>query len=157
MGMSNTLQRYLEEKHAHFDLMPHSHTHCSMETAAAAHVPGDKMAKSVILKDEMGYLMAVVPSTRHVAIGELNRWLGRRLHLVDESELKGLFRDCEIGAIPPFGTAYGIKTVMDKCLIDATDIYFEAGDHEELVHTDMDTFFDLMADADCARFTRRLM
>lgn len=157
MGMSTTLRRYLEDKRAQFDLMPHTHTHCSMETAAAAHIPGERLAKSVILKDEIGYVMAVIPSSRHVAIGDLNRSMGRRLHLADEAELRPLFQDCELGAIPPLGPAYGMKTIMDKCLIDTEDIYFEAGDHEELVHTDMDTFLDLMSEADYAHFSRQLM
>lgn len=154
MGMSNTLRRYLDDKQAQFDMMSHSHTHCSMETAAAAHVPGDHLAKSVILKDETGYLMAVLPSTRHVAVDDLNRAMGRHFRLADESEIRNLFQDCEVGAIPPLGPAYGIRTVMDKCLIDADEVYFEAGNHEDLIHTDMDTFLELMSDADCASFTR---
>jgi len=152
--MSNTLRRYLDDRQAHFDMMSHRHTHCSMETAAAAHVPGNRLAKSVILKDETGYLMAVLPSTRHVAVDELNRTMGRQFRLADEQEIKNLFRDCEVGAIPPLGPAYGIRTVMEKSLIDADDIYFEAGNHEDLIHTDIDTFLDLMTDADYASFTR---
>lgn len=154
MGMSNTLRRYLDDKQAQFDMMSHPHTHCSMETAAAAHVPGERLAKSVLLKDDMGYVMAVLPSSRHVAIEELNRSMGRHLHLAEEWELKDLFRDCEPGAIPALGPAYGIRTIMEKCLIDSDDVYFEAGNHEELVHTDMDTFLELMTEADCASFTR---
>lgn len=156
MGMSNTLRRYLDDKQAHFDVMPHTHTHCSMETAAAAHIPGAQLAKSVILKDDLGYVMAVIPSSRQVVIDDLNRSLGRRLHMASERELAALFQDCELGAIPPLGPAYGIRTVMDKCLINSDEIYFEAGSHEDLVHTDMDTFLDLMVDADYANFTRQL-
>lgn len=156
MGMSNTLQGYLEQRHAHFDLMPHTHTYCSIDTAVAAHVPSDKVAKPVILKDNIGYVMAVIPASRQVAIRELNRWMGRHLHLADEAELRDIFRDCELGAIPPVGPAWGLQTVMDQSLIDSDQIYFEAGDHEELIRTDMDTFLDLMAEADCARFTRQM-
>lgn len=156
MGMSNTLRRYLDDKQAHFDLMSHSHTHCSMETAAAAHIPSAQLAKSVILKDQAGYVMAVIPSSRQIVINDLNRVLGRHLQMASERELRTLFQDCELGAIPALGPAYGIRTVMDKCLVNSDDIYFEAGNHEDLIHTDMDTFLDLMADVDYANFTRQL-
>lgn len=157
MEISNTLQHFLQDKHARYDVMSHIHTSNSMETAEAAHVPGDRVAKSVILKDRAGYVMAVIPSTYLLDVDALTRITGRRLHLADERELKDLFRDCELGAIPPLGSAYGLKTVMDESLMVSNDVYFEAGTHEDLVHMDMDTFLDLMGEAECAHFSRRIM
>lgn len=157
MDMSNTLQHFLQDKRAQYDVMPHSHTSCSMETAQAAHVPGDRVAKPVILKDDTGYMMAVIPSTYLVDVDALTRLTGRRLHLADEWELKDLFKDCELGAIPPLGPAFGLKTVMDESLMVSNEVYFESGNHEELIHMHIDTFLDLMAEADCAHFSRRMM
>ncbi len=156
MSMAHTLHDYLQRHRAHFDVMHHAHSGCSMETAAMAHVPGDRLAKPVLLKDDLGYVMAVLPSTCHVGIGALNRRLGRHLQLAEEWELDDLFSDCEPGAIPPMGPAYGIHTVMDEMLAAERDVYFEAGNHEDLIHMQMDTFLDLMAKADRARFAHRL-
>ena len=151
MTMAMTVQDYLQHKHAAYNVMNHPHTQCSMETAATAHIPGDSLAKSVILGDDMGgYMMAVVPSTCHVGMARLSRHTGSELHLASEQELAMLFGDCEIGAIPAVGTAYGLKTVIDKRLMRQPEVYFEAGDHEGLVHMSMSTFLDLMADADRA-------
>lgn len=155
MSMPHTLRRYLDDKHADFEVTRHPHTHCTQETAQAAHLPLERLAKSVILRDEQGYVMAVLPSDRRVGIDELNRSLRRHLGLAGERELGRLFRDCEPGAIPALGPAYGIRTVMDKSLIDVDEIWFEAGNHEDLIHTDMDTFLELMAEADYASFSRR--
>lgn len=156
MSMAHTLQDFLQHHHARFDLMHHAHSSCSMETAAMAHVPGDRVAKPVMFRDDLGYVMAVLPSTRHVSIAALNKRLGRHLQLAEEWELEELFEDCELGAIPPLGPAYGIRTVMDEELANEREIYFEAGNHEDVIHMQMDTFLDLMADADRARFSRRL-
>lgn len=154
MAMARTLQNFLRAHHAQFEVMAHPHSACSMDTAALADVPGDRLAKSVMLRDEMGFVMAVVPSTRHVRVRALNKRMGRHLRLAEEGELGALFQDCETGAIPPMGPAYGIRTVMDVSLMDEHDVYLEAGDHEELIHMEMDTFLDLMAEADRARITR---
>jgi len=155
MNMSNILEHFLQDRHAHYDVMPHPHSSYSMETAEAAHVPGDRVAKPVILKDDTGYVMVVIPSTYLLDVDAVDRFVGRRLHLADEWELKDLFRDCELGAIPALGPAYGMKTIMDESLTASNDIYFEAGNHEELIHMDMDTFLDLMAEAACARLSQR--
>lgn len=156
MVMANTLQEFLQRRHANFEMTHHTHSHCSMETAAMAHVPGDRLAKPVMLKDDIGYVMAVLPSTCHVGVSTLNKRLGRHLQLASEWELEDLFKDCELGAIPPLGPAYGIRTVLDEELAKGPDIYFEAGSHEDLIHMNIDTFLDLMAEADRANFARHL-
>ena len=87
MAMAITLREYLEETGSHYDVSTHTQTGCSMETAAVAHIPGDQLLKSVILKDDKGYVMAVIPSTYHVKVSELKEKLNRHLRLVTEDEL----------------------------------------------------------------------
>jgi Ala-tRNA(Pro) deacylase len=79
-----------------------------------------------------------------------------QLGLATESELVGLFKDCEIGAIPPIGPAYGIETVVDDSLLQENDVYFEAGDHEELIHVSGKQFRDLVAGARYGRFSHHV-
>lgn len=147
MAMSPTLQKFLAENAIPYEIVPHAHTSTSLNSASAAHVPGNNMAKSVILEDEDGYLMAVIPATRHVKIRELNQTLNRNMGLATELELHNLFSDCDIGAIPPVGQAYGIEMVIDDSLMQCNDIYFEAGDHEELIHLKGSSFRKLMQEA----------
>jgi Ala-tRNA(Pro) deacylase len=105
------------------------------------------LAKSVVLEDEQGYLMVVLPSSRRVDVGELQRQLKRNLGLASESELAQLFADCEIGALPALGPAYGMETVVDDAIAEQPDIYFEAGDHEQLVHVTAEVFQTLLGDS----------
>src|SRR5581483_1866835 len=118
-------------------------------------VPGDRLAKSVVLQDDSGYVMAVLPSTHHVRLGKLSRELNRNLRLATEDELAALFADCERGAVPAVGLAYGMTTIVDDSLEEQPEIYFEAGDHEQLVHMSRDAFMALMESAGHARFGRR--
>jgi Ala-tRNA(Pro) deacylase len=127
-----------------------------METAELAHVPGDRLAKSVVLEDEDGYVMAVLPSTHHVRLGKLGRELNRSLRLATEKQLTTLFADCETGAVPPVGLAYGMATIVDDSLAEQPEIYFEAGDHEQLIRLDRNAFMALMEHAAHARFAHRV-
>ena len=144
MAIALTLQKFLAQQGIAYDTLHHRHTETSIDSANTAHIPADKMAKSVILEDENGYIMAVIPATHHVKIGKLNNVLDRHMGLATESELKALFSDCDVGAIPPIGQAYGIDTIVDDSLTNYPDIYFEAGDHEDLIHIKGSSFRKLM-------------
>ena len=144
MAIAKTLQEYLRKQGISYEVLTHSHTTSSMKTAEAAHIPGGELAKTVVLKDDKGYLTVVLPSTRQLDVGALNSHLKRRLRLATEQELSALFRDCKLGAVPPVGAAYGIETLLDDSLTEEADIYFEAGDHEEVIHVSRDQFMGLL-------------
>ena len=156
MAIAITLQEYLEELGISYDVVTHTPTDTSMETAQAAHVPGDNVVKSVLLKDDQDYVMAIVPSTYHVQLSDLASKFHRHLELVPEAELASIFTDCEIGAIPPIGEAYAIDMIVDNKLLNRDDLYIEAGDHEHLVHIKNDDFRQLMRNSTCSDFTRHV-
>lgn len=144
MEISETLLAYLDSRDINYDRLSHRHTESSVNSAHAAHIPEEQLAKSVILEDDKGYVMAVVPAHAHVKIGELNRLLNRKMGLATEVELLPLFNDCELGAIPPVGQAYGMETIVDRGLDDCSDVYFESGNHVDLIHIRGDAFRELM-------------
>lgn len=155
MTIAPKLQDFLAAQQVAYEVLSHPWTPCSTASAQAAHVPGRRLAKAVLLEDDRGYVLAVLPSTHHVALSELGKALHRRpLHLATEGELAKLFDDCELGALPPTGAAYGMPTVIEEEIDAQPDIYFEAGDHEHIVHMTQAEFFRLTADAPRAHFSR---
>lgn len=146
MTIASTLHQYLKQQGTNFDILRHSHTGSSLETASAAHIAEDRLAKAVVVEDDRGYLMVVIPSRHRLHLGRLHKACGRLMGLATEEELRSLFPDCELGAIPPVGTAYGIETVVDDALSRQPDVYLEAGDHEALVHLSGEQFNMLMHD-----------
>jgi len=147
MGIAASVQDYLTREHVQFNTIRHARTRDSSRTAQSASVPGDRLAKCVLLEDDNGYLMAVIPATHKVDLGAVHRELNRELGLATERELADLFKDCEPGAIPPLGQAYGIDMVVDRSLVDTPDVYFEAGDHTSLIHVSGGDFLKLVADS----------
>ena len=61
MAIATTLRAFLESHNLAYEVVRHAHAETSQRTASAAGQPGDKVAKSVLLKDEDGYLLAVLP------------------------------------------------------------------------------------------------
>lgn len=155
MAIAARLQDYMSNRGLRYDVLTHPHSHNSMQTAELAHIPGDSLAKSVILEDDKGYLMAVLPSTEHVRLGQLGRELNARLRLATEADVARLFDDCEPGAIPPIGMVYGLRVMVDDRLSEQEEIYFEAGDHERLIQVSREDFLAMTADAGRGRFGER--
>lgn len=156
MSIPKKLKEFLDSSGVYYEILSHHYTESSMDTAQTARLPGENIAKSVILEDDNGYLMAVVPATHHVQLGHLGHQLNRHLGLATEQELPNLFSDCEVGAIPPIGQAYGMEVVLDDCLAECSDIYFEAGDHTDLIHMRGEDFRHLMRDAGHGQFSQHI-
>jgi len=146
MSIPVTVSDFLAQHDVEYDVLTHAHTSNSGETAESSHVPGGRLAKSVVLEDDQGYLMVVLPASRQVDMGELHRVLNRNLGLALESELGRLFHDCEIGALPAIGPAYGVETIVDDALAEQPEVYFEAGDHEQLIHVSAEVFEALLGE-----------
>ncbi len=152
MAIAQTVSGYLQSHHVSYDVITHPYSDSSLKTAETAHVPPEKLAKAVILNDRRGFLMVVVPGNRHVSFDDLWRKLGRRFSLAAETRLAPVFRDCESGAIPPLGPAYGMETVVDNSLIGQPEVYFESGDHRGLIRVDGEEFLTLLRDAMYGQF-----
>ncbi|UUZ70025.1 YbaK/EbsC family protein [Polaromonas sp. P2-4] len=114
MSIPSRLSSYLQQRGTRYEIHAHEHSHSSSETARAAQVLPHQLAKSVIVEDDSGFVMAVVPADKTVMLGHLSLLLGRKeLRLSDESRIALLFDDCDRGAVPPVGMAWGIETIVD--------------------------------------------
>jgi Ala-tRNA(Pro) deacylase len=158
MAMATRLKSYLLEHGIEYSLIPHPRTGSSMETAQVAHVPGDALAKGVVVEDESGYLLVTIPADYHLELDRLARQMGRPVELATEQELSPLFADCEQGAVPPIGPAYGLRSLWDphSPLGRLDEVFFEAGDHEHLVRVSGRQFHELMGAAERGRFSHHV-
>ena len=154
MAIAITLQHYLESRGVDYEIVEHPYADTGLTTAERAHIPADKLAKSVILEDEGGYVMAVCPASRRIKLGDLYRETNRRLEFADEAELADMLGDCVLGAVPPVGELYGVDVVVDTDLFLLPDVYFEAGDHVDLIHVSAKDFQVLMSNAEHASFSK---
>ena len=136
-----------------FDEVAHDFAFQPAQAAEAAHIPGRRVAKGVLVRAGDENMLAVVPSSRQVGFDALERWLGRKVMLAGEKDSVALFDDCELGAMPPIGAAFGLETILDEELLDADDIYFEGGDHRTLVHLHGEDWRRLVHDAGHCAFS----
>lgn len=128
------LRKYLEENHVKYVTVSHSPAFTAQEIAASAHVPGKKLAKTVMVKLDGKMAMVVLPAPDKVSAHRLKEVTGaREVELASEKEFADLFPTCEVGAMPPFGNLWDLEVFADSHLREDEDIVFNAGSHTELV------------------------
>ena len=152
MTIAPQLRQYLDESQADYEVIEHRPTMSALETARTCEIPAEQLAKAVLLDTaEDDHLLAILPSDRRVELSELRTELGSKPRLSDEAEVGKLFKDCELGSVPPVG--YGVDAIVDDSLSQQSDVYFEAGDHKSLVHMNRDEFSRLTEGARHGQFS----
>jgi Ala-tRNA(Pro) deacylase len=153
MPVAPTLRNYLAAENIQYDEIPHEITTTSTRTAEACHIPGDRLAKAIVLRRDGGYMLAVLPASHHLKLPELRARFGEDINMADEAEIDRLFTDCARGAVPPVGACYGLALIVDDSIQAQPDIYMEAGDHQTLLHLSGAQFARLTANTMHGRFS----
>ena len=140
------LQEYLDSQQVRYVSIKHSPAFTAQEIAASAHIPGEDIAKTVVVKLDGEMALVVLPAPEMVRLNHLKAELGvGEAEIASESEFKDRFPDCEVGAMPPFGNLYEMDTLVEESLAGDHEIAFNAGTHTELIR---------MAYADYERLVR---
>ncbi len=128
------LKEFLDINNVKYVTISHSPAFTAQEMAGTAHIPGKELAKTVMVKIDGKMAMAVLPAYYKIDFDRLNEVAGAEtVELASEEEFKGLFPNCDVGAMPPFGNLYDMVVFVESHLAEDEEIAFNAGSHTELV------------------------
>jgi Ala-tRNA(Pro) deacylase len=128
------LRAFLDEQKVKYVTITHSPAFKAQDIAAAAHIPGKEMAKTVMVKIDKEMAMVVLPASMKVDFVRLLEATGaQEVELAHEREFKGLFPDCALGTMPPFGNLFGLRTFVAEELTEDEEIAFNAGSPTEVI------------------------
>jgi Ala-tRNA(Pro) deacylase len=124
---------FLAEQQVVFEPLPHPPAFTAQKRARCLHVSGSQVAKCVLLKVRHGYVLAVLPATHQVDFELLAGVLGSPVRLASDHEIAQVFHDCEWGVVPPFGTLYGLNTLLDDSLTPDAQLVLETHTHVDAI------------------------
>jgi Ala-tRNA(Pro) deacylase len=130
------IQDFLRRNDVSFEVLPHRETYQAQRMAQAVHVSGHHVAKTVLIRmgDPSEYVVVVLPASRIVDFKKAQNVFGyKHIELATEKEIAHRCPDCDVGALPPFGSHYGMKTVVDESLVHDENILFESQSHSESI------------------------
>ncbi|MCX6945511.1 MAG: YbaK/EbsC family protein [Opitutales bacterium] len=138
---ANKVRVFLDSRGVKYVTIRHSPAVTAAEVAASAHVAGRDFAKTVIMWLGGRPAMVVLPASRRIVLHDLRDLLASpEARLATESEFRGLFPDCELGAMPPFGNLYGLPVYVEASLSEEREIAFNAGSHTEIIKMAYDDY-----------------
>ena len=142
---ASKLKQFLDDHHIKYVSIMHSLAYTASEIAEAAHIHGRQLAKSVIVRLDGRLAMVVLPASEKVDLKLLKAATrASDAALADEREFDYKFPGCEPGAMPPFGTLYGMEVFAASTLADSGEIVFNAGSHTELLRMSYKDFENLV-------------
>jgi Ala-tRNA(Pro) deacylase len=145
MTSTSNIHEFLREAHVRYTVVPHRPAFTAQDEAAATHVPGRDWAKVVVCFIDGEPVEAVVPAPSVVNLDRLRELAGgHTIRLADEGELRRLFPECEVGAMPPFGPLYGQTVLVDAMLALEPTIVFNAGTHRDAIAMRWNDFVKLV-------------
>ena len=135
MAPIDRLKKLLDQSQVRYEVLPHREAFTAQEVAQASHVAGRLFAKPVVVREATNHFyMAVVSAPQHADLKNIHRMTGRPEGcLATEDELRRLFPDCELGAMPPIGRLYDLPMYVDEEFRNHESIFFQAGNHHEVV------------------------
>jgi Ala-tRNA(Pro) deacylase len=138
------LKRMLDQHSIKYLSINHSPAYTAREVAASTFVPRREFAKTIIVDVDGAKVMAVLPASRHVDLEALRKLAnGSAARLATEDEFRALFPDCEVGAMPPFGSLYDTRVFVDETVTEVDDLCFNAGSHEQILRMDCRDYLKL--------------
>jgi len=134
MSIAKRVKQYLEESKTPYIHCTHRLAYTAQEVAAAQHVPGREMAKTIVLRADGQFLLVALPAIMKIDMKALRDELPfKQVELATEKEFASLFPDSEIGAMVPLGNLYNLPVYVDKTLSADEEIVFNAGTHVDTI------------------------
>jgi Ala-tRNA(Pro) deacylase len=119
----------LDRQQIHYHVLRHDAVFTSEEAARVRGTPLASGAKALVCKIDSGFAMFVLPADRKLDGRAVRRSKGwRKVRFASKEEVASLIQLAP-GAIPPFGSLFGLPTLCDRRLGENETINFNAGDH----------------------------
>src|SRR6185437_5934910 len=115
---AEAIVEFLEGEGVSYELIEHEPTLSAAAEARTTHHLSDQVAKTIVLHDGSGYVIAAIPASERLDLQKLRKLLGatRHLRLAGEDEIAREFPSLEVGAVPPFGPMVPAAEVIDRAL-----------------------------------------
>ena len=130
----------LHEAAVEFTQTQHEPVFTSVEAARVRGTDLHSGAKALVVKAGRDFVMIVLPADLLLDGKAAKKALGcKSIRFAKPDEVRTI-TDLEPGAIPPFGSLFGLKTYCDERMADSTRINFNAGAHDHSVSMTWDGY-----------------
>ncbi len=133
MGIPKKLLSHLDKTKIGYKIVRHKTVYTAYDAARTLGAKLGEIAKTLLIKADKNYLLAVLPASHKLDFGKLKKLVkAKKIEIAKENLMKKIFK-IKPGALSPFGQIYKVPVYIDKGILKAKKIIAGAGTFEESV------------------------
>lgn len=145
MAIKNEVKDYLDKNGVSYEVISHPQVFSTIDEARALGVNADETLKNLIVKVKEEEVFAIIPGGHRLDTSKLRHAVNsKHARLITEEEMAKDYSGYEIGAVPPLGELFGVKSYLDKQLIPHETVIFCGGTHSDCVKMKCQDFVNLV-------------
>jgi len=132
--------------------------------------PGKMVGKTLILKMDGKLTVVLIPANKNLDLQKFKKLAkalpaaclpdrqGRQVKKIDfasERLIKNKFKGVKVGAIPPFGNLWGLRTFIDNFLMKEKEIILNSGDYNFSIKISSNQLKKILPDAIFGNFSEK--
>ena len=144
MAVSKKIISFLEKNKVKYEILKHRTVYTAFDKAKTLKIPEKMVGKTLVLKTDGKLAMVLIPANKNLDLQKFKKLAkalpaaclpdrqGRQVKKIDfasERLIKNKFKGVKVGAIPPFGNLWGIRTFIDNSLMREKEIILNGGDY----------------------------
>ena len=145
MAIAESIGNFLKRERVPYTIFVHPAAYTAQEEAEVAHVQGRHWAKIVVCFADGEPIQAVLPAHLMVDLERLGALAqAHEVRLAREAEIWGMYPECELGAMPPFGPVYKQRVFVDRSFVGDPEMVFNAGTHTDALCMHYNDFAEIV-------------
>lgn len=141
MAIPKKILKYLDTTKTGYKIINHKTVYTAYDTAQTLGVKLNEIAKTLVVKADRDYILAVVPASHRLDLGKLKKIAkAKKVEIAKENIMNKLFK-IKPGAVTPFGAIYKVPVFVDKSFGRVKNIIAGAGTYRDSVTMTSKNFF----------------
>jgi len=137
MAVPKKVINFLENSKVKYNLISHRTVYTAFDKSATLKVPEKKVGKTVVVKINNNDLcLVLIGSDKILDISKLKKVLKKifknslkKISFASEKLIGKKLKGVKVGAIPPFGDLWKIKTIVDSSFLKQKTVILNSGDY----------------------------
>ena|SRR3989344_8591510 len=131
MPIPKKLLKFLDKNKVKYEMMQHRTVYTAYDKAKTLRVPDKIVGKTLVLKTNKELAIILIPANKNLDKNKFRKIAKvKKADFSSERLMKNKLKGVKVGAIPPFGILWKLKTFMDQSFFKQPKIILNAGDYK---------------------------
>lgn len=129
MAVPKKIINFLEKAKVKYQILKHKTVYTAFDKSQTLKVSEKIVGKTLVLKSKKDLFLILIPTDKNLDLKKIKKTIGEDgVDFASEKLIKNKLKGVKVGAIPPFGNLWKIKTFVDKSFRKEKKIILNSGD-----------------------------